>query len=50
MKEESMRIIDELPTAQGKVEQPTYGEEDKLTTLTMQGGEEIVEIEETILK
>jgi hypothetical protein len=36
-----VRVIKELATAQGKVKKETYEVEEKLATLTAQGGEEI---------
>jgi hypothetical protein len=45
-----VRVIGELATAQGKVKQAAQEAEEKITTLTAQGVEEIVEIEATILK
>jgi hypothetical protein len=50
MQEEAVRVIGELATTQGKVKKATYEAEEKLTALTAQGGEEIIETEETILK
>jgi len=45
-----VRVIGEFSTTQGKVEQATQKAEEKLTTLTAHGVEEIAEIKETIIK
>jgi hypothetical protein len=45
-----MRVIGELATAQGKVQQATHEVEEKLTTLTAQGVKEIVETKKKIIK
>jgi hypothetical protein len=50
LQEEAVRVIGELATAQGKVKQASHEAEEKLTALTAQGVEEIVETEKTIIK
>jgi DNA-directed RNA polymerase alpha subunit len=50
LQEEVVRIIGELATVQGKVKQATYEEEEKITTLTAQGEEEIEATKAMIIK
>jgi 6-phosphogluconate dehydrogenase (decarboxylating) len=50
LQEEALKVIGELETMQGKVKQATHETEENIMSLTVQGVEEIVETEETIIK
>jgi hypothetical protein len=48
--EEALKVIGELGATQGNMKQVAHETKENLTALTVQGVEEIVEIEETIIK
>jgi hypothetical protein len=50
LQEEALKVIGEMETSQGKVKKATHETEEKLTSLTAQGVEEIVETKEKIIK